>query len=366
MSAWLDEMHRQAGRMLDALGLGPQETLSRLVAEWPGARLRAYHDPEQGDGPVLLILPAPFKRAYIWDLLPQVSAVRRCRTRGVRVYLLEWLVPTKPDDGWSLADYADRLPAAARAAIEAETGISQPLIAGHSLGGTFAAIFAALHPEQTGGLILMDAPLAFGEHGGPLAQAVRLIPHATAVREMVGSPVPGSVINALCLGAAPDAFQLQPALDLAASLQDPLALAVHTHVARWALDEFPLPGQLFEDVLEQLYREDRFRHGTLHVGGRQVRIADLRGPVMAVINPLGKVVPPASLLRGLDEVPDRAVDTLTYEGDRGPLLQHLGPLVAPVAHERLWPRILDWAQRVTSQASKASAARSRRGPSISV
>lgn len=82
MSAWLDEMRRQAGQMLDAFGLGPQETPSRLVAEWPGARMRAYHDPEQGNGPVLLIVPAPFKHTYIWDLLPQVSVIRRCRSGG--------------------------------------------------------------------------------------------------------------------------------------------------------------------------------------------------------------------------------------------------------------------------------------------
>jgi polyhydroxyalkanoate synthase len=87
---------------------------------------------------------------------------------------------------------------------------------------------------------------------------------------------------------------------------------------------------------------------------------------MAVINPSGQVVPPASVLRGLDEAPNAPAEVLTYEGDRGPLLQHLGPLVAPAAHEWLWPRILDWAHRVTSQASKASAARSHRGSSIRV
>ncbi len=33
---------------------------------------------------------------------------------------------------------------------------------------------------------------------------------------------------------------------------------------------------------------------------------------------------------------------LQYEGERGPALQHLGPLVGPGAHARLWPDILDW------------------------
>ena len=124
MMHWMDEARRQVGRVLDGLGLGPQETPHRIVAKLPGARLRAYHDRERTDGPVLLIIPAPFKRVYIWDLLPEVSVVRRCLARGLRVYLLEWLIPTKRENAFGLAEYADRLPAAALAAIQAETAPS--------------------------------------------------------------------------------------------------------------------------------------------------------------------------------------------------------------------------------------------------
>jgi len=83
----MDQARRQVGRALDVLGLGPQETPHRVVADMPGARLRAYHDQERADGPVLLIIPAPFKKAYLWDLLPEVSVVRRCVNGGLRVYL---------------------------------------------------------------------------------------------------------------------------------------------------------------------------------------------------------------------------------------------------------------------------------------
>jgi polyhydroxyalkanoate synthase len=295
---------------------------------------------------VLLIIPAPFKRAYIWDLLPEVSVVRHCLSRGLRVYLLEWLIPTPREDEFGLAEYADRLPGAALETIAAETGCRAPLLAGHSLGGTFAAIFATLHPERVGGLVLADAPLVFGDQGGPLAQAAKAMPHARAIRGAAGSPVPGSVINALSVGAAPEAFQLQRVTDFAASLFDPRALAIHARVERWAYDEFPLPGRLFEDVLEQLYREDRFLKGTLRVRDRRTGIAGLRAPVMAVVNPVGRVVPPRSLLDGLEASGCTSVQVLEYEGDRGPMLQHVGPLVAPLAHARLWPKILDWADGV--------------------
>jgi polyhydroxyalkanoate synthase subunit PhaC len=61
MTHWMDEARRQVGRALDGVGLGPQETPHRVVAEWPGARLRAYHDQERADGPASLLpsQPAP-------------------------------------------------------------------------------------------------------------------------------------------------------------------------------------------------------------------------------------------------------------------------------------------------------------------
>jgi poly[(R)-3-hydroxyalkanoate] polymerase subunit PhaC len=342
MMEWMDEARRRIGLAFDAVGLGPQEAPYRLVATFPGARLRAYFTPSSASGPVLVIVPAPFKRAYIWDLMPGVSVVRRCIGRGLRVYLLEWLVPTKDEDGFGLADYAWRVLEAAIAAVATDIGVSAPILAGHSLGGTFAAIFATLFPSRVGGLVLVDAPLAFGEHGGPLAYLVAAMPHAQTIRRMAGSPVPGSVISALAAVAAPDAFHFQRFADFAASLLDPAALAIHLRVERWAYDEVPLTGQLFEDTLELLYRDDRFLKGTLRLRGRSTGLARLRGPVIAVVNSVGRIVPPGSVLKGLEAASNRAAEVLEYRGDRGPMLQHLGPLVAPIAHERIWPRILDW------------------------
>jgi polyhydroxyalkanoate synthase len=252
---------------------------------------------------LLLSNPAPFKRAYIWDLLPEVSVVRRCLRRGLQVYLLESVLPSAEDDGLGLADYADRLPSAALDEIAAETGRTAATLAGHSIGGTFAAIFASLHPERVERVALIDAPLAFREHGGLLARTVAASPHARLIRSMLGSPVPGSVMDLLSVSAVHDAFYWQRWSDLIASLTDPRALAIHLRVERWALDEFPLPGQLFEDVLELLYREDRFLRGTLTIVGQKTGIECLRAPVLAVINPASRVVPPSSILTELELVP---------------------------------------------------------------
>lgn len=346
LAEWSDEARRGIGRAFDAIGFGPQETQYCVAARFRGARLRAYFRPVDTSGPVLLIIPAPYKRPYIWDLSPDFSVVRRCVARGLRVYLLEWLAPTKAEDSFGLAEYAFHLPAAALQVIEAQTGVSAPVLAGHSLGGTFAAIFAALDPDHVGGLVLVDAPLAFGEHGGPLTRATKMLPHAHLIRDAIGSPVPGSVINLLAIAAAPEVFQLQRLTDLAASLTQPGTYALHLRMERWACDELPMAGQLFEETLEQLFREDRFLTGTLQVAGRRANPKRLRSPVAAIVNPPGRIVPPGSLLRALEAVPGLSLEVLVYQADRGPMLQHLGPLVAPSAHELLWPRLLDWIGRL--------------------
>jgi polyhydroxyalkanoate synthase len=188
--ALTDELRQAAGCMLDGLGLGPLERPYRIAAQRRGFRLRAYQPAARAAGPVLVIVPAPIKKPYIWDLLPEVSVVADCLARGLQVYLLEWTPPGPHDGEFGIAEYADSLILASLDAVAAETGRKATTLAGHSLGGTFSTIFAALRPDRVQALVLVDAPLAFGEHGGPLASAARLSPHARYVLAMAGSPVP--------------------------------------------------------------------------------------------------------------------------------------------------------------------------------
>ncbi|HVL54994.1 MAG TPA: alpha/beta fold hydrolase, partial [Burkholderiaceae bacterium] len=223
------------------------------------------------------------------------------------------------------------------------TGRDRVILAGHSLGGTLAAIHAALQPQRIAGLALIDAPVVFSERGR-LERAVRAGPPARLIRRLAGSPVAGTALNLLSVAAAPDVFVLQRWVDLAGSAGDPGALAVHARVDRWTLDEFPLPGRLFEDIVEQLYREDRFRNGTLDVGGDTAGAAQLDVPVLAVVNPAGRIVAPESMLDLETLRPGLLSRVLHCEREWGPGLQHVAPLVGPIAHRQLWPQIAAWMQ----------------------
>jgi polyhydroxyalkanoate synthase subunit PhaC len=336
MFAVVDAIRRAQGAVLEGLGFGPTECSYRIVASGPHWSLRGYGGSEVG--PCLLIVAAPIKRPYIWDLAPAVSAVRFCLNQGLRLYLLEWTPPSPGNSNAGLAEYTEEAIGEAVARLAGETG-TRPFLMGHSLGGTFAAIFAALAPEAARGLALLGAPLCFRPGISRFRDAIVAIAPSNLAKMEV---VPGSLLSQLSAWASPETFVWSRLLDATLSSADPVARAVHARVERWALDEVPLPTRLVHEILEWLYREDRLCRGTLSIGERTAAPSRLRLPTLAVVNPRDEIAPPASVLPFIDAMPGKDVRVLEYPGEVGVGLQHLGILVGRQAYARVWPEIISW------------------------
>ena len=328
----LDRLRRAQGMFLDAVGVGPAQAPYRETFNAAGVSLRCYGSGVEG-GPLVLIVPAPIKRPYIWDLAPEVSAVRRCLAAGARVLLADWQ-PAPPRFG--LADYAERLILACLDAAAAERAV----LLAHSLGGLFAAIFATLHPERVQGLALLAAPLHFGADT-PVFNAMV----ADLDPDDLPDSLPGSFLSAASVNAAPSVFGSERLLDAVLSAGDPARLRTHWLVERWVLDEFALPRRLVADLATQIVREDRFLRGTLEINGRSATPERVTAPLLCVVDPRCPLVPPGAVLPFVEAAASREKTVLDYEGDVGVSLQHVGPLVGRNAHALLWPKIVEWITR---------------------
>jgi polyhydroxyalkanoate synthase len=336
MLAFTDALRRMQGEALGELGFGPIECGYHVIASGPRWRLRDYG--ARDARPCLLVVAAPIKRSYLWDLAPPVSAVRYCLRHGLRVYLLEWTPPRRGGGNAGLAEYAGWAIDAAVAKVSRETG-ARPFLIGHSLGGTLAAIFSALDPSIVQGLVLLGAPLCFHPGTSRFRDAmVAMAPPALATMDVVA----GSLLSQLSALASPETFVWSRLLDATLSSADPLAWEIHARVERWALDEVPLAGRLAQEILQWLYREDRFCKGTLPIGGRTVGPSRLRLPMLAVVNPRDEIAPPGSVLPFIQAMPAETVRVLEYPGEIGVGLQHLGILVGRGAYARIWPEIISW------------------------
>jgi polyhydroxyalkanoate synthase len=85
--------------------------------------------------------------------------------------------------------------------------------------------------------------------------------------------------------------------------------------------------------------------GDLTLSSQRVDLRHIHTPVLAVINPRGRVVPARSALEGLALT--RGLTTiLEYGGEAGTVLEHIGALIGPRAHAQLWPRIMEWTRAI--------------------
>ena len=342
----MDRSRQARGSMLDRAGYGPRQTPSTVLHAETGLNVRRY-DGANPDGAPVLIVPAPIKRAYIWDLAPGTSVVQRWLERGYRVYLADWVPVPDSHEHFGLDDYADRLLAVCRAAMVADGAGAAPIVAGHSLGGILAAIHSALYPQDVAATIVLESPLHV-EAQSCFAPLVNATPDARRIAQSFRQ-VPGVFLNMMSALAEPHAFQWERFVDRCLSMTDPQALATHMRVERWTHDEFPLPGELFTQIVESLYRRDELMQGELMVRGRRVGPASLRAPLVSVVDPRSRLIPPGAMVPFHEAAGSARKLLLHYEGDVGVNLQHVGVLVGRNAHAKLWPAIFAWLEQQSTQ-----------------
>ena len=331
-----DAVRRLQGDAIAALGLGPTECSYRVVASGSHWRLRDYGHEHASNS--LLIVAAPIKRPYIWDLAPSTSVIGFCLEHGLRVRLLEWLPASRHTNGVGLDECAFAISECVAQAVREDGGL-KPFLSGHSLGGTLAAIYAASASDTIQGLLLLGAPLSFQpEQSGFREALIALMPPSLPG----ANPFPGSLLSHMSALVSPDTFVWSRLMDAVLSLADQHAMEIHARVERWALDEVTLPGKLVQQIIDWLYREDRFRRGALKIGQRPISPATLTVSVLAIVNTVDDVAPTVSLKPFTDAMPSNTVRVIEYSGEIGACLPHLAILVGREARAKVWPEIIAW------------------------
>jgi polyhydroxyalkanoate synthase len=330
-----DKLRRAQGRVFGLFGLDPSECAHQITSSGPFWRLREY----AGEGTQrLIIVAAPIKRPYIWDLAPPISAIRNCIQQGLKVWLLEWLPASAATSNNGIAEYTAAISECV-AQISDGRSAARPFVIGHSLGGTLAAIYGATQSDAIRGLLLLSAPLCFQPATSHFRDAlVSLVPKDMSDTE----PCPGSLLSHMSALASPHTFLWSRLSDAALSLTNGHSLEIHARVERWALDEVPLPGKLVSQLIEWLYRDNRFCQGNVTIAGKRIGPRNISVPTLAVANTADDVAPPDSVTPFIDTLRTRDARVIRYPGEIGVCLQHLGILIGRDAHTRVWPEIFEW------------------------
>lgn len=307
-----------------------------VLSDAPHRRLTRFDrtTPATAGRPVLLVPPLAVS-ARCFDLRPGQSLAAHLLAAGRATYLVDYGAITFADRAMGFETWIDDILPSAIHAVLADHGEADGVdLVGWSLGGTISLLTAAAHPDlPIASLTAFGTPIDYSLIPAvqPLIAADRLLGSraVTAPTAALGG-VPRHLVRASYRAMAPKR-ELTKAIHLARNILDTETLARTTAIDAFIAEMPGYPGRAYHQIHTRLMARNELASGTVRLGrGREIRLADVRTPVLFVGSETDNIADGPAVRAGTGVVPGAR-----YAAADG--LSHLGLVAGPRAAELSWP-----------------------------
>jgi polyhydroxyalkanoate synthase len=239
----------------------------------------------------ILIVPAWIMKYYILDLSPRNSMVKYLVDQGHTVFVMSWKNPDEGDRDIGMDDYVRRGFFAALDAVTAIVPKRKVHAVGYCIGGTLLAIgAAALAREQDGRLASITLFAAQTDFTEPGELAFFINPSQLAMLEATmhrkGVLESKQMSGAFMMLRAKDLFW-QPMVDsYLKGKRSPMI-----DLMAWNADGTRMPWKMHSEYLYRLFLDNELATNRFPIGGRLVRLSDIRAPMFVVGTETDHVAP---------------------------------------------------------------------------
>ncbi len=266
-------------------------TPNTVVYEGHKVALRKFNREHLGN-PVILVAPEAGHDSHIVDYGPEQSLVQCALDHfGGDVYAVDKLPAGPKHTNYSVDDSIQSL----KACVEA---IGEPVhLIGLCQGGWQSAIFAALFPEDVKSLTLAAAPIDFHAGDALVTQWACSLPFSLYQQMVrIGSGnMPGCyIVQGFMMMNPYDRF-VGDDMDLMANIADPVFIERRRQFAQWYYRTQSVPGTMYLQVVDGLFRNNRLIKGELEILGRPVDLACITQPLFMVAGQKDDITPAEQL-----------------------------------------------------------------------
>jgi polyhydroxyalkanoate synthase len=218
--------------------------------------------------------------------------------------------------------------------IRQEKGLEKVNLMGVCQGGTFCAIYTALHPEKIRNLITMVAPIDFHTEDGLLNIWSRYLD----VDQMVDTlgNIPGDLMNMGFLMLKPYQLMMDKYIGLVESSKNDAVVKSFLRMEKWIFDSPDQAGEAFRKFINEMYKHNNLIKGELEIDGTKVDLKDINMPVLNIYAEQDHLVPPSSSVPFADYISSEDVTTQSFP------VGHIGMYVSSKSQKDLSPLIANW------------------------
>lgn len=337
----LNESWKAPRRLHNALRIARGELQPELaqsphdvVATWGRVRLLRYHTAEPKQDCPILMVPSFINRYYVLDLRPGQSMVEYLSAAGIPVYMIDWGTPGPQDRFTTFEQHTIKWMAAALRAACKDADVEAMHVLGYCIGGTMAAIHAALRPERIAGLVALTAPVNFVDDGilSTWTQTGEI--PVERIEEEWGL-IPGEFLQGSFLYLQPLSGP-KKVQSLADRLWDDAFVEKFLTLESWLNDNVAVPGATYRTLIRDVYEKNGLVEKTLEMDGRTVDLGKITCPVLTAISTSDHIVPEPSARMLNDMVSSEDKTLLALPGG------HIGITVGGRAKDGLWKETRDW------------------------
>jgi polyhydroxyalkanoate synthase subunit PhaC len=218
--------------------------------------------------------------------------------------------------------------------VRDQTKCDKVSLMGICQGGTFSAIYSALHPEKVQNLVTLVAPFDFVTNDGLLFSWSKCMNIDALVDNY--RVIPGDILNQGFLMLMPFNLNIKKYIDMLDVMEDKDKLLNFLRMEKWIFDSPGQAGECLRQFVKDCYQGNKLAKGELKIGKHLVDLKNITMPLLNIYASADHLVPPAAT-KPLNDLVGSDDKTL-YEFQGG----HIGVFVGSRSQKELAPAIAKW------------------------
>jgi len=195
--------------------------------------------------------------------------------------MVDWGTPTNMDKYLGFDDYVNGYLDNCVEFVKDEANVDQVSLQGYCTGGTIAAVYSSLHPENVKNFVA-TAPVIDGWRDTTVISNLAKHIDVDQMVDNIGNMPPEFMYYCFSI-LKPFEQGVEKYVKLFQNIEDKNFVDNFMRIEKWLSDTPPIPGELFKQWIKDIYQDNLLIQDKMYVGGKRISLKNIKMPLFTQV-----------------------------------------------------------------------------------